>query len=119
MLSLSKNECLLSALALRQAQDLIELFLSRRVFCRAQAGDRGFRQSAHISDINAAFEATGSGSCRSQSFDNRVIGAQRTRVTIDSDTTHGVGDTGSGRRGVERRREDRLWTAFDSRLARR
>ena len=48
-----------------------------------------------------------------------VIGAQRPRVTIDGDTTHGVGDTGSGRRGVERRHEDWLWTAFDSRPARR
>jgi hypothetical protein len=42
MLSLLKNECLLFVLALRQAQDLIELFLSRRVFCRMQAGDCGF-----------------------------------------------------------------------------
>jgi hypothetical protein len=90
MPSLSKDECLLSALALRQVHDLIELFLSRRVFCRAQAGDCGFLQSVHISDLNAAFEATGRGSYRAQSLDNRVIGAQRPRVTIDGDTTHGV-----------------------------
>jgi hypothetical protein len=77
-----------------------ELLASRRVFCRAQAGDCESRQSTHISDIDAAFEAAGCGSCRVRSLYNRVIGAQCLGVAIDGNAAHSVGDTGSGRRGV-------------------